>query len=340
MHILNNIIRNDLLSILTVLDIGARNANPGRWQAFTKKLNYLGFEPDQEECLRLNDSVKRRNSIWKEQYFPFAIGKAEEKRDFYITKEPECSSLLEPSPETLDGFSVVTKLELKEKISVNTLNLSQWAEEFSIQSVDFIKLDVQGAEFEILNGAEKLLEKVLCIEVEVEFLEVYRKQPLFSDVDKWLRSKGFVLFDIKKIYGRRSILPEGIESNGQLTWGDALYFRDINYLLSQISNLECSVESLFKLAAIADLYGRPDYSMYALDRAVEMGPHCLGDNLDSIKNLILTSREQLIKESGFNNILRKLLKSKYSRHWYNMLQAAARRLRVAERDNFWGEDKI
>ena len=60
-----------------------------------------------------------------------------------------------------------------------------------IEKIDFIKLDVQGSELTILSNAKRLLESCLLVQVEVEFVELYEGQPLFSDVDNFMRSRCF-----------------------------------------------------------------------------------------------------------------------------------------------------
>ena len=57
--------------------------------------------------------------------------------------------------------------------------------------IDFLKMDVQGAELSVLKGAERLAPTALVIQTEVEFAPLYINQPLFSDVDVHLRRIGF-----------------------------------------------------------------------------------------------------------------------------------------------------
>ena len=60
----------------------------------------------------------------------------------------------------------------------------------------FIKLDVQGAEIDILNGAENVLQKTNFILLEASLLNYNQNAPLISEVIDYLDSKDFVLFDI------------------------------------------------------------------------------------------------------------------------------------------------
>lgn len=181
MQILQYLIKSEILNQVTVLDIGARAADISRWTVLGRKLRYLGFEPDKEECERLNSLAVGR--AWEERYFPIVLGKSKEDHIFYITKDSGCSSLLEPNSGSFKEFSFNEKIAVKTEAKVKTYNLSEWASRYSIFTVDFIKLDVQGAELEILQSGGDIVASALGLEFEVEFIEIYKDQPLFRDVD-------------------------------------------------------------------------------------------------------------------------------------------------------------
>ncbi|MBS0338828.1 MAG: FkbM family methyltransferase, partial [Proteobacteria bacterium] len=95
--------------------------------------------------------------------------------------------------------------------------------------VDFLKLDVQGAELMVLQGAERTLEDVVMVQVEVEFVELYENQPLFADVDRYLRSRGFMFHTFRSTGTRcfKPLLRDGDPNIGlnQILWSDAVYVR-------------------------------------------------------------------------------------------------------------------
>ena len=68
--------------------------------------------------------------------------------------------------------------------------------------IDFLKLDVQGAELDVLRGATQTLENVLVIESEVEFVPLYKDQPLFGEMQVFLRERGFLFHKLLDIAGR------------------------------------------------------------------------------------------------------------------------------------------
>jgi FkbM family methyltransferase len=80
----------------------------------------------------------------------------------------------------------------QEPVSVQAITLDAFCEKMGIGQVDVIWMDLQGAELKALQGFERHLRKTRYIQVELTHFEIYRGQPLFSDVDRFLLERGFV----------------------------------------------------------------------------------------------------------------------------------------------------
>jgi hypothetical protein len=143
--------------------------------------------------------------------------------------------------------------------------LDQVCQSEGIQEIDFLQVDVQGADLDVLKGASEILSKsILALEVEVEFSALYTNQPLFAEVDIFLRSQYFTLFDVTKAYRHRLRSP--LYSNtrpGQLLWGDAIYMRDL--IGEQVPISMRTPTQILKLACIADIFDFPDYTLELLE---------------------------------------------------------------------------
>lgn len=213
---------------------------------------YLGFEPDREECARL---LKHADGT-RYKFFPVALGAKAEHRTLYLTRNPVCASLFAPDHELLGQFMELRSFfDVLAVQPVETVALDTFLPEQGISRVDFIELDTQGAELDILRGAENLLSSsVLGLQVEVEFTAMYQNQPLFADVDSYLRQFGFALFDLSRYRLRRKSSPPDVETRGQLMWGHAFYLRDYRDLASQ-------PERINRLAALASSFGFHDYAL-------------------------------------------------------------------------------
>jgi len=99
------------------------------------------------------------------------------------------SSLLEPK----EHLKIHKWLSFKEKIDVKTRRLDSFCREKGIKKIDFIYLDVQGAELKVLEGAGRMLRKIGLIWMEVEKVELYANQPLKNEVEQYMKSHGFKL---------------------------------------------------------------------------------------------------------------------------------------------------
>jgi FkbM family methyltransferase len=206
----------------TIFDVGARwNVNP-RWRRFSEEVQLVGFEPDTEECSRLN-STRTEFSI---RYYPVALGQAVGSAVLYKTADPGSSSLLRPNESLVSKFEYGQYLKVVGTLDVQLTTLDAFCRGEGVHP-DCLKIDTQGTELAILAGGAQTLDRTGVVELEVEFAPLYVDQPLFADIDAFMRARGFVLLGIRRTYWRRlaganSPNPLG----GQLMHGDALYYRE------------------------------------------------------------------------------------------------------------------
>ena len=239
------------LAPIVFIDIGARWGGQRPWNNFPGDcLVYYGFDADAEECNRLN-SANKNASV---KYLPAALSDGEAVADLHLTVEEGCSSLYEPNYKVLDRYFLKENWRVKKKIKLQTTTLSNIFREHSIKP-DFIKIDTQGAELNILRGAADFLDSALGLELEVEFQEMYVGQPLFSDVDSFVRGKGFELFDLNRYWANNSALKKDALNRGQIVFGDAVYFRSRDSFYALEMSPEQRKEKLLKMVLIFSLYG-------------------------------------------------------------------------------------
>jgi FkbM family methyltransferase len=251
------IVRRTLRKLLTdaplvYVDCGARAGRIPDWLRALKDSSYVGFEADAAECDRLNASPRRGH-----QYIAAFLAGTTGQRTFYATRSAACASLFRPNVELLERFAGLAPLfEIERELSVVTMTLDDSLTAAGVTTVDFIELDTQGSELEILQGAEPLLtNSVLGIQVEVEFAPMYVDQPLFADVDRYLRGRGFDLLDVSTYRARNAAAPAEVPTRGQLLWGHALYLKNVTQLESRLAT---------RLAVIASMLDRPDMAASAL----------------------------------------------------------------------------
>jgi FkbM family methyltransferase len=133
------------------------------------------------------------------RFVPVALGATPGRAELHVTADPDCSSLYPPDEQSAHLYQAleVIKPASRRPITVDTLDL--WAEREQVTDVSFLKLDTQGSELDILRGATRALRTVCALRTEVEFNQIYRGQPLFGDIDKFLREHGFVLWRLANL---------------------------------------------------------------------------------------------------------------------------------------------
>lgn len=255
----------------TVCNVGSRKmsieddyASQG-WQVFAPNLTIYGFDADADACEVANANLTDRQINWKERHIPLALGKSIGETTLHVTRNLMCSSFYLPNEAFLSRFKHLIELAgLDFSVETETTTLDAFCAETDIDTIDFLQVDVQGADLQVLEGASQILKTVLGVQIEVEFSPLYLNQPLFADVDTYLRANDFSLFDLCTTHCSRRQSPIVSQVHpGQLLWGEAFYFCD---LLQPIEMTHAKTPSqIFKLACIADILNFPDYALELLE---------------------------------------------------------------------------
>jgi FkbM family methyltransferase len=274
---------------LVVVDIGARWGFQPHWKVLEEYINLIGFDADDKEI----DSL-RTSSQGSGDFASIVLGSQNGYGTFYKTVDPACSSLYEPDEKIIRNrpSMYVTKLVSTEKVKVVTLD--DWMDKKDISKVAFLKLDVQGGELAVLMGSEETLKNVRMLEVEVQFNPLYQNVPLFGDVDRFLRDRGFTLWRINNFchYGMSEFslsftTDEEIKydyftkrfkgRSGQLHWGDAYYVRK-----EIADNDERAWQTALMDACIAGAMGFEDIFISSLNKTLEKCPLDVGEKIKDI----------------------------------------------------------
>ena len=298
---------------LVLVDVGARGGFMSEWGVFEDGALIFCFEPDVEECNRLNATSPSHVT-----YLPVALGSEPGEGLIYETRLPYGSGLYASQMDFFSRLLNRDNAEVVRHTSVHLDTLDRALERQGVRSVDFIKLDAEGAELDILMGGMDILSKssLTGILTEFRFHPEINGSPPFWMMDQYLQEQGFRLFDIAAYPQSRRVLPyPGVSdyfmpdgtrfyaytSHGQVMDGDALYFRDVLIEKNLDFRNRLSPVELLKLAAFYELYHHNDAAAEVFTVFREQ----LENIVDCDKMLDLLTPEIFNEKLGYADYLKK-----------------------------------
>ncbi len=244
---------------LWIVDIGASGGIDPRWAKFTSSYKGILFEPDPREFDRLKSKSGKNLVVLNS-----ALSDSANTVDFHLCEKQQVSSVYLPNIDFLSKFPDVKRFDVTKDIRIKTDTLNNQLKKNDIVEIDFIKIDTQGHELPILKGGVDYLDNAIGLELEVEFAPLYEKQPLFSEVDSFVREHGFELFDIKRYYWKRKESVNTGSQKGQLIFGDALYFKSPERVLLMD---EITQEKIIRSICVYLVYGYWDLAQTLFNNA-------------------------------------------------------------------------
>lgn len=180
---------------INILDVGARagiNSILPNWiptramRCYAEHVRFFGIEPDPEEAELLETQGNY------EKVFKLALSDVHGERTLYVTREPDKSSILEPDLEVIkDWFTEsISSYEVVKRIPVHTTTIDKLFEDSGIV-FDWVKIDTQGSEYEVLQGANKTLNDTTVILTELSAVKQYINQKTTVEFISEINKIGF-----------------------------------------------------------------------------------------------------------------------------------------------------
>ncbi len=250
---------------LGYVDIGARRDTPPPAAPIAAVCSFLGFEPDAVECESMNGDQGFKAPWASCSVLPIALGRRTEPRVLHITSLPTNTSLYKPNEIFVDRYNPKgMRLLSTETVPTQPLDAVVSGQD---NIAEFVKLDTQGSELDILEGAAAVLARTQCVVAEVEFCEAYEEQPRFSDVERFLRDLGFSFYGFHTLNHRSRKRLNKINESGRerLHWADAAFFRDPfdRTRSGADSKSKRSMQALFLISATLEYY---EFALEVADR--------------------------------------------------------------------------
>lgn len=228
-----------------VVDVGARSGMLELPSSYTNRANLIGFEPNPVEHEKLiahdTDPVRaghRPPPFADEKYLDKAIWDREGSETLVITNGPGTPTLMGAADRTLTSNMYLEGQKLSfydaalQSVDEETIQTQRLDELISQgTTIDFLKIDVEGAELRVLKGASGLLSRRDVLVIRSEFVTVpyYKEHPILGDQHLFLHEFGFRLIDIDLGAARYTRGPTRIPRIADRTLlygGDAVYILD------------------------------------------------------------------------------------------------------------------
>ena len=165
------------------------------------------FEPFDESFSLLKNRFQKTDKIFLNN---IAIGDHSlANMKMYITQNKGSSSLLEPTKDA-NEFWEGTPLSTQKEVKVETITIDKYCQQYNIESIDILKIDVQGNELRVLQGAKRMLKekRVNLIFTEISIAPNYKEQSEIDEVIKLLRENKYRIFNFFKMKHKEGQLIE------------------------------------------------------------------------------------------------------------------------------------
>jgi FkbM family methyltransferase len=285
--------RSGLIDEVILVDGGARGGVSSEWAAFEGRLRVIAFEPDSAEAARLESEAPPG---WT--YIAAALGSHRETRKLHDTRFPAGSGLYR----SVDLFDRVANRVNVEPIGTHDVALVP-LDDLVVGNVDFAKLDVELAEFDVIQGGRRTLSSALAVEIEIHFPKRPPDAGCFAEVDSLMRELGFELFDLDVYRFARGTFPSnalydardaggnpipGPTVEGPVLTGDALYVRDL------ARSAAPTARQVSLLAAFYEIHRLPDCA----DELLRVHGESLGVDVENLLALLVPRADGVTAVDG------------------------------------------
>ena len=178
-----------------LIDIGASEQIHNKWKPIAKYSVCLAFDADARDFQFIEKEQSKFKKLFV--YNCIALDKEISKADFYLTKSPYCSSVLQPNIVSLKPHLFSHLFEVEKKIELNSIHIQKALDNVKLDYVDWFKTDSQGIDLRLFKALdERIKKKVLVAEFEPGIIDAYIDEDKLSSVLRELNDSGFWLSDI------------------------------------------------------------------------------------------------------------------------------------------------
>jgi FkbM family methyltransferase len=203
----------------TIIDVGAYLGETAEWfSVLFPNATVWAVEPFPDSFAELALTSNPRIKP-----FNFAVTNFDGQVQLHFNAIPHTNGIYPINSESSDSLSIVQAGVDTNKhanstvgdLTVNARSLNSFVAEQNIQKIDLLKIDVQGAEVDVLDGSRQILDRVGVVLIEISLYDYYEKSSSIGDVESFLSPHGFSLWSVTDISNN--------PMNGRTDWVELLY---------------------------------------------------------------------------------------------------------------------
>ena len=238
---------------ICLIDVGAAGGLQSAWRARRGLIRPVAFEPNPKEAASIRAVF---TSFSGGLVIVRGLFSEDAAKTLYLTRVPGCSSVFRPNKALLSRYAIAPAFEVLGEIRINCSRYDTLFHAGEVPAPDVIKLDVQGAELNVLHGFGAQLTPCLGIEVETHTYPIYHGQALLADIISYLDLYGFSL---------RRIVPQ-MNFDGDAVEFDAYFTKRLDQLPGPRER------ALRKLDVIDEVWNltRPDHGARLAANALDL----------------------------------------------------------------------
>lgn len=248
---------------------------------FEKDIINVIYDAD-ADCV---EQIRQRNQKLESKLhvLPYCLSDAAKSKFININYDPYTSSFYELNPDykayyffySDHDYIMSEAAKTMERRQLKVVNIDSIFEpgNVSMPPPDFLSIDTQGAEYEILQGAKETLKSdVLALVIETEFHSIYKDQRLFGDLAGLLAGYGFDFVRFLSMQEMSAFrAPVGLRGSGFQVSADSLFLRKINTIAKSSDDDFRRFIMLQKLAFIATIFNQFEYGLECLRQSKQIG---------------------------------------------------------------------
>ncbi len=244
-----------------IVDVGANPINRPAYADLRDMggCQTIGFEPGPESFAALQQSLGPNETC-----FPHAVGDGGEI-ELQLVVGGTLTSVFKPDLAAVTYLGKPNWADVEGQLKLKTVALDNMD---GMPNFDLMKIDIQGGELAVFQGAERLMQSCMAVIVEQRFFPIYQGEPMIGGLDVELRRQGFFIHKILSTHsvfvpnsrGKRLNRPQ---LRDQLVDGDIVYLRDMSRVADHPTD---QIKHLCVLAAA--VFGSHSLVLHLMDELI------------------------------------------------------------------------